>query len=437
MKKPLCSGGKCVAGFQSVLPENWKQMMEEAVQSGIAQGMKIALKASESSLEEICSEPSNLENLNQDVTGILKGEDDMPKRFKERVEMGKDDQGKPIYKWAYGRNKKELQISVSRLIQEACLLNDENKDQEDVLTVRDFIETVYIPTFFPSLSKSSVANYTQYINLNIVPFMGNMPMNRVTVATIQQFYDWMACAAERGRKKNLNAKTIERISGLTARIFRIAMEMKIIQDTPFKKTLLRINAEEAGHHTAFSDAEISRIKKAIPKLENKDERLYMALLAFTGMRPEEARGLRWQDLCLQQQYGRIKIAVTYPDNNHPCIGKPKTERSSRTVLLPRVVVEILQPYEKAAGFILGGDEPWCYSRAHRVSKSAFKHLEIVGFSDYDFRSTFGTQLKEMGKTSAEVADLMGHADTRMVETVYARTRHEGVMKHLDFIEKLN
>lgn len=32
---------------------------------------------------------------------------------------------------------------------------------------------------------------------------------------------------------------------------------------------------------------------------------------------------------------------------------------------------------------------------------------------------------------------MGHADTRMVETVYARTRHEGVMKHLDFIEKLN
>ncbi len=31
---------------------------------------------------------------------------------------------------------------------------------------------------------------------------------------------------------------------------------------------------------------------------------------------------------------------------------------------------------------------------------------------------------------------MGHADTRMVETVYARTRHEGVMKCLANVEKL-
>ena len=80
---------------------------------------------------------------------------------------------------------------------------------------------------------------------------------------------------------------------------------------------------------------------------------------------------------------------------------------------------------------------YAYSKARRVGKGAFKALGIVGYTDYDFRSTFGTQLKESGKTSAEVADLMGHADTRMVETVYARTRHEGVMKHLKFIEEMN
>ena len=32
---------------------------------------------------------------------------------------------------------------------------------------------------------------------------------------------------------------------------------------------------------------------------------------------------------------------------------------------------------------------------------------------------------------------MGHADTRMVETVYARTRHEGVMKQLEAVEAIN
>ena len=48
-----------------------------------------------------------------------------------------------------------------------------------------------------------------------------------------------------------------------------------------------------------------------------------------------------------------------------------------------------------------------------------------------------TQLKESGLSSAIVADLMGHADTRMVETVYARTRHEGVMKQLEAVEAIN
>ncbi len=55
----------------------------------------------------------------------------------------------------------------------------------------------------------------------------------------------------------------------------------------------------------------------------------------------------------------------------------------------------------------------------------------------NFRTTYATQLKEYGCSSAIVADLMGHADTRMVETIYARTRHEGILKQLDFLERLN
>ena len=40
-------------------------------------------------------------------------------------------------------------------------------------------------------------------------------------------------------------------------------------------------------------------------------------------------------------------------------------------------------------------------------------------------------------TSAQVADLMGHADTRMVETVYARAREEGIKKRRGDLEKMN
>lgn len=49
-----------------------------------------------------------------------------------------------------------------------------------------------------------------------------------------------------------------------------------------------------------------------------------------------------------------------------------------------------------------------------------KLLQVSGYGNHDFRTTYGTQLKESGMTCAQVADLMGHADTHMVETVYAR-----------------
>ncbi len=305
------------------------------------------------------------------------------------------------------------------------------------ITVNEFVETVYKPTFFPTLKPKTKYNYEKYLNLNIIPFLGNYPMNEVKVDTIQQFFNWMSTAGERGRKKNLNKSTIERIRGLTSRIFRIAIEMGYIHETPFKNTLLRINAEEGSHHNALDDEEICIIENSIASLEDEEERLYMTLLVFMGLRPEEVYGLQWQDLHLEQNYGQVKRVVIHPNKSKAFIDTPKTEFSSRTFLITSKPQAILKAVQKENGFILGGDAPWCYSRTQRVNKRAFKHLGIKGYTPYDFRTTFATRAKESGQTSAQVADLLGHKDTRMVERIYARTRHQSVMKQLEVIEHLN
>lgn len=425
---------------RSCLLSDWQNVMREAIERGIAQGM--AFVAATSGGRASLVPTVNLENSTAETASISKGDFDMSKRLKERVQIGTDGNGRPIYKWADGATRQELQFNIARLLMESgCIqMNDDQmfgKAQSAIPTVREFILNTYKPTFIDHLRPKTIENYQQYIELNIIPFMGEMRLDEVNVSTIQQFYDWMAHAAERGRKKNLNRKTIERVSGLTSRVFKVACEMNLIHESPFKKTLIKIKAEPAGHHVALPDAQVAHIKNGIPELEGRDERIYMALLVFTGMRPEEIYGLRWQDVYLDQQYGIISLAVTYPGNNKPHIDEPKTERSKRTVVFSKTVIEILRPYQQESGFICGGKKPWCYSTARRVSKRAFQSLGITGYINYDFRTTFGTQLKESGHSSAIVADLMGHADTRMVETVYARTRHEGVMKQLNAIEKLN
>ncbi|MBQ8620083.1 MAG: site-specific integrase [Clostridia bacterium] len=364
----------------------------------------------------------------------------MSKRLKERVQTGVDDQQKPVYKWAAGYNAAELQLDIARILVEAGMLEGvkpQLRETKKLPTLREFIDQEYRPAFIANLELTTQENYESYIKLNILPFMGDMRMDEINVATVQRFYDWMANAASHGRRKNLNKCTITRVGGLLGRIFRVAVEMGIISESPIKKTLLRIRAEEGGHHTALPDAEVLRIKKEIPALAVRNERIYMALLVFTGMRPEEVMGLRWEDLNLDRQYAQVQRAVTYPKKHLPVIKGTKTKKSVRTVILPKVLVDILRPCEEPSGFICGGEQPWTWTVLDNIKRRVYKKLRINGFSCYDFRSTYGSQLKESGLSSAIIADLMGHTDTRMVETVYARTRHEGVMKQLEAVEAIN
>ena len=112
------------------------------------------------------------------------------------------------------------------------------------------------------------------------------------------------------------------------------------------------------------------------------------------MRPEEVMGLRWEDVYLSKQYAEIKRAVTYPKKNQPVIKGTKTKKSVRTVILPKALVGILTPCAESEGFICGGEQPWTWTVMDNIKRRAYKKLRIKGFSNYDFRSTFGTQLKK-------------------------------------------
>lgn len=106
-------------------------------------------------------------------------------------------------------------------------------------TVKEFIDSTFRPVFIENNAPTTVANYEQYIKCNIVPFMGEMPMDKVTVTTIQKFQNWMAEGKKHGKKKNLNAGTIKRVCSLVSRIFKVAVEMGLIDDNPVKNTLLK------------------------------------------------------------------------------------------------------------------------------------------------------------------------------------------------------
>ena len=206
----------------------------------------------------------------------------------------------------------------------------------------------------------------------------------------------------------------------------------------YKPSLIINKGKPSKHFKAIPTIVFQEVMKRIPELKDAKERILMALLLTTGLRPEEIFGLMWEDIAPDWSYIHIQRAVTYPDKNHPCINHPKTKKSNRYVNLMDWVGQILKEEKKSTGFVLGDEHPLCYITRSRLQRAAWKHVGLEGknICMYDFRANFATILCESGKSDKQVADLMGHADTRMVDRIYAPARKEGILKQKDDCEKL-
>lgn len=318
---------------------------------------------------------------------------------------------------------------------------NQNGINSSEITLSEFTNTIFRRMFTKKLAPATVVSYDLMLDRYILPILGSKPMGSITVIDIQNLFDILANGKEHGFQRNIANGTITRVEGLIGRLYRIANDMELVRNNPIKKTLLSNNGTESGHHKALPDSEVLRVKREIPKLEDPQQRLYMALLVYTGMRREEVLGLGWEHLNLTECYGHVQRTVTFPDNKIAVArNQTKTKSSNRYFVIPDQLLAILKPYAKESGFIIHGESenlPIPPKSFYRMKKKAFSILEISNYNNHDWRATFGTQLKELGLTSAQVADLMGHADTRMVERVYAPRRQEGIMKHKYAINMLN
>ena len=356
-------------------------------------------------------------------------------RLRERVYLSDGSM-----KWATGLTNQELFVNVAKILAPMIASQSVQDLKGSKTTLKAFIEDQYKPTYMNTIKATTQETYRQYLDLYIYRYLGNMIMTDINVKTVQEFYNWMAEGSKHGMKNDINAGTINRVGGLLTRVFSIAEALDYIKETPIKNALLRNPGTKAKHHKALTLSDITKVRKGIPELLEEQERLFMALLAYTGMRPEEILGLRWEEVFISEGYANMKRTVTYPTKSTPEVKEEgKTDNSIRSIILVPAVVNILQSATKKEGYIIHGKDanaPCPRTTYVKLYKKAFTELGIEGYTPYDFRSNFATECIEGGMTSKQVADMMGHADTRMVETVYATKRNEGILKNKNSLASL-
>ena len=182
---------------------------------------------------------------------------------------------------------------------------------------------------------------------------------------------------------------------------------------------------------------------------------YIVLSLLCGIRTEEARALRWNHVDLDGDPSARPpvpphVAVWRSVRVH---GETKTERSRRTLALPRMAVEALRDLsDSQAGERLVAGDGWqdtglvftthlgAALDAGNVRKMFKRVCTAAGVGDgwtpRELRTSFVSLMSHRGVSIEEIARLVGHASTRTTEVVYRRALRPVITTGAEIMDEL-
>ena len=266
-------------------------------------------------------------------------------RWEGRYTAGYDANGKAITKNVLGRTQAEVKDKLRAAIEDSKKLDPVKAGS---YTLEQWLKLWYSVYVEPQVRYSTREFYHNAIDHHIIPKLGSVKLEKLTMLQIQQFYNELLKSG-RVQKKNqpelrehgLSPRMVQCVHVVLNKALEHAVEEKLILANPAKKCKIPKNTRK----------EMKILPEALigPYLSAAKEHgifapMYLELT--TGLRRGELLALRWEDLDVQNRTLSINKSVARQDGKL-VISTPKTPNSIRTVLLPTDTVKLLvEEHEK-------------------------------------------------------------------------------------------
>lgn len=273
---------------------------------------------------------------------------------------------------------------------------------------------------------TTLAGYRATVENHVIPALGSVPAQRLTVADVQRF------------RSEMVAKNSPRTAQLALLRLKQVLAWGVSADLLPRNVAAGVKAPpgKAAERTTWTKAQA---RAFLTKAEKDTYNPLWLLLLTTGLRRGEALGLRWRDLDLDA--GRLSVrqsvvilAGKKGEKARPVIQEPKSKAAKRTIDLDPATVAALRAHKDRQAFARKKATVWhdtdlvfCTGSGgilnpHNVLRNfaaLVKAADVPSIGVHDLRHTHATFLLLDGVPLKFVSERLGHAKTSITLDTYA------------------
>lgn len=282
-----------------------------------------------------------------------------------------------------------------------------------------------------TVRQSTYHMYVRCLKNYILPFFGEMSLNKITGKVVQEFVNTMLC-------QGMNPKTIKYCVARLKSILLCAEADGIITMPVIRPNYPKQCKQE---QPILSDEDFNRLNNYLLQ-ENNSISTALLIVIHTGIRIGEACALQWSDVDFKTSsiYIRHSVKRYYISDEKRTVcelGEPKTSKSKRRIYISKWLSGILKE-RQGTGFICTGTEKFCNPETMRNAfNRRLKKLNIKHIRFHDLRHGFATRaINGAGIDPKTVAEILGHERCDITLDIYTSCTAQMQIEAMEQIQKL-
>lgn len=257
-----------------------------------------------------------------------------------------------------------------------------------------------------TIKPSTLIDYTYGVN-KIKDKIGLYPASNVRQSDIQNIVNTY----------HTQPQTLKKVVNVCKRIFEYGIDNDVVLKNPCRNLI--VPKYIPPEKRALTEYEIEAIKNANL---TKEERVFISLLYYTGIRRGEALALRRENIDYAHRRLKISRNLTFI-GNHGQLSTPKTKTSVRTILMPTALYDVLSDYQYD-DFLFSRNGTFMTLCAFRRMWESICKKANIDVTPHMFRHNYATMLYHSGVDIKEAQRLLGHASVEITLNIYTHLSEE-------------